>query len=310
MKVSVCIFTYNHEKFIAQAIESALSQVTEFEYEIVIGEDCSTDNTRSIIEAFRQRYPEKIVPIYNPTNLGMMANNSNTIMQCRGEYIALMDGDDYWTCSFKLKRQADLLDTHQQYVLCFHDAGVLDLQGKMMRRTCCDQLKKQVVSFTDIVYNVSIPTLTLMFRRSELEGYPPAWFNDLNAPDRPLFLMLAHKGPGLFIKENWGVYRKHLNGAWTGQHYQSQWLTHLQIYKVMNRYFKRQYEGWFGKYETRVYYTLAVRLIMDMKSRRAVCFFRKFRQKAGTVRVAHKVLLFGILYFCCRLRILYAHVFH
>src|ERR1700722_19282110 len=141
MKLSVCIFTFNHEHFIGQAIEGALGQKTNFDFEIVVGEDCSTDSTRTIVMHYQECYPGKIRALLNPGNLGMMANNSRTIMECKGEYIALLDGDDYWTYENKLQAQVDFLENNSDYVLCFHNAGVLNLDGRIDgSKTCCGDL--------------------------------------------------------------------------------------------------------------------------------------------------------------------------
>src|SRR5690349_16516557 len=110
MKVSVCMVTYNHEKFIEKAIEGVLMQETDFDVELVIGEDFSTDQTRSIIEKYQQKYPGKIIIAPSEHNLGMMKNFVNTLNTCTGEYIALCEGDDFWTDPTKLQRQVEFME--------------------------------------------------------------------------------------------------------------------------------------------------------------------------------------------------------
>jgi len=281
MKLSVCIFTYNHKQFIERTIESVLSQTTEFDFEVVVGEDCSTDGTRCIVKSFQQRYPGKIRGIYNERNLGMMENNSHTILQARGEYVAILDGDDYWTNERKLQEQVNFLEAHPEYVYCFHDARILKQDGQWHERTCCGPDHKKVVRFEDVICDVHIPTASLVFRRKAIDGYPPAWFNSLNAPDRPLFLLLASRGPGYYFNEPWSVYRQHSNGTWTGQHYQSRWLTHLQIFSVMNRHFNGLFEKGFCRCTARVNYILAMELLKDKKLRRARCAFRNYKRASG-----------------------------
>src|SRR6266576_3052599 len=118
MKVSALIVTYNQEKFIEQAVRSALMQQVNFPYEIVIGEDCSTDNTRAIVERLASENPGKIRAILRDKNLGMHGNHRATYNECRGQYIAMLEGDDYWTDPHKLQKQADFLDTHPECCLC------------------------------------------------------------------------------------------------------------------------------------------------------------------------------------------------
>lgn len=307
MKLSVCIFAYNLEKFLAHAIESALSQETDFEFEIVIGEDCSKDSTRAIALNYQNKYPEKIRVLCNERNLGIMENYSNTINQCRGEFIALMDGDDYWISNKKLQAQFDFLTAHPEFTLCFHDAKILKMNSGWDKRTCCDTVRKKIVSFEDVIGDVHIPTSSLMFRRSALTDFPQKWFNNLHCPDRPIFLMLLSQGPGYYFNELWSVYRKHPNGFWTGQDYQAQWRIHLQIYKLMGQYYKDRYKKSFCKCEKRVNYTLAVNLIRDGEIKRALCFIRKYirngceRSLLPKMGFYCKIFFFAILYFKTRL---------
>src|SRR5215207_1776851 len=124
-KVSVCLITYNQVDFVTAAIESVLSQHTSFATELVIGDDHSTDGTRDILLSFARRLPARIRLLLHDSNRGLVRNFSETFTACRGEYVALLDGDDYWTASDKLERQARFLDTHPGCSICFHDAAVL-----------------------------------------------------------------------------------------------------------------------------------------------------------------------------------------
>ena len=105
--VSIASITYNHEKFIAQAIDSFLMQETDFDFEIIIGEDCSTDDTLKIIKEYKAKYPDIIKLITSESNVGMMTNFIRTLEACSGKYIALCEGDDYWTDTLKLQKQVN-----------------------------------------------------------------------------------------------------------------------------------------------------------------------------------------------------------
>src|SRR5690606_34340291 len=122
MKVSVSITAYNHAPYIAQAIEGALAQETDFDFEIVVGDDLSTDATREVIRGFVRRHPGRIVPVFPEKNLGGGGKRLflETIRACHGRYIATMDGDDYWTSPRKLQRQAETLDRDPALSMCFH----------------------------------------------------------------------------------------------------------------------------------------------------------------------------------------------
>ena len=276
MKLSVCIFTYNHGRFIAQAIESALAQRTSFEFEIIIGEDHSTDNTALLVQEYVKNYPQKIKAIFNPENLGLMKNHVNTVSSAKGDYIALLDGDDYWTDPLKLQKQADFLDQNPEFALCFHDASILNADGTINAGTCCGPNTPQIVGFKDIICSASIPTLTLVFNKRFLKDHPPEWFETLNAPDRPFFLLLLHHGPGHYFNECWGTYRKHPNGHWTGQHYLSQWNTHLQIFQAVNKHFDYKYQADFCRCEAKIRFYLSIDLLRDKKKEEALDEFADF----------------------------------
>lgn len=120
VKVSVMVLAYNHEKYIRKALESMVNQQTNFKFEIVIGEDKSTDNTRAIIREYYEKYPNIIKPLFRKKNLGAARNVAATLRRCTGEYIAFMECDDFWTDSLKLQKQADFLDSHPEHsgVMC------------------------------------------------------------------------------------------------------------------------------------------------------------------------------------------------
>jgi glycosyltransferase involved in cell wall biosynthesis len=120
MKLSVAMITYNQERFIAQAIASVLAQRVNFDYEIVIGEDCSTDGTRAIVEDFARRYADRIRPILHKQNVGGPRNIESTMACCRGLYLTIFEGDDYWTCEDKLQKQVDYFDAHPHCAISCH----------------------------------------------------------------------------------------------------------------------------------------------------------------------------------------------
>ena len=121
MLLSVMTITYNHEPYIAQAIESFLVQKTTFDVEIVIGEDRSTDNTLQICLDYKAKYPGKVRVLSRDTNIGMMANMIDTFSQCKGKYVAVCEGDDYWTDPYKLQKQVDFLEKNEEYAICCHN---------------------------------------------------------------------------------------------------------------------------------------------------------------------------------------------
>ena len=119
VKVSVCIVTYNHEKYIKECLESLITQECDFNFEVIIGEDCSTDNTRAIVQEYVDKYPELVIPVFHKKNIGGNANYFSIHNIARGEYIAHMDGDDY-ALPGKLMAQVNYLDTHDECNIVWH----------------------------------------------------------------------------------------------------------------------------------------------------------------------------------------------
>lgn len=118
MKLSVAVITYNQQDTIAQTLDSILCQQGDFELEVVIGEDCSTDNTLAICQAYAERYPEKVVLLENTSNLGIMANFARVMKACTGDYVGICAGDDYWCDEQKLQKQLDYFKAHPECGVC------------------------------------------------------------------------------------------------------------------------------------------------------------------------------------------------
>ena len=117
--VSISMITYNHAPFIAQAIEGVLQQKTTFPFELVIGEDCSTDNTREIVSEYHKKHPDIFRVIASDKNIGATRNSLRTLKACQGKYIAYCEGDDYWHHPYKLQKQVDYLESHQECGLVY-----------------------------------------------------------------------------------------------------------------------------------------------------------------------------------------------
>ncbi len=130
IKVSVIFITYNHEKYVEKALRSVCEQETDFAYEVVVGEDCSTDSTREILKRVAEEYPDKVRLLFRDKNFGRPTLNVyNTTMECRGEYLAYLEGDDYWTDKKKLQKQVTFLEEHPEYIACTHDCVMIDENG-------------------------------------------------------------------------------------------------------------------------------------------------------------------------------------
>ena len=211
MKLSVCMITYNHEKYIAQAIDSVLMQEVNFDYEIVIGEDCSTDNTRGILLEYQKKYPNKIKLLLRDKNLGMMHNFVNTLNNCSGQYVALLEGDDYWTDSHKLQKQVDFLETHPDFVICFHNMNII-YEDDITESQVSNLHQNEVTNIEDIIKDWYIMTASMVYRNNIIREFPE-WYYYVKNGDYALQLMLACYGKIYYIDEVMGVYRIHAKGV-------------------------------------------------------------------------------------------------
>ena len=216
MKVSVLVTTYNHEKYIAQALDSVLMQETNFDYEIIIGEDRSADQTRSIVLDFQRRNPEKIRLVLPAENLGSAGNRvfAQALELAQGEYVALLDGDDYWTSAKKLQKQVEFLDLHPDCALCFHNALRIYEDGSRAVLPYNFPGQKPISVLEDIVQSNFIAGPTPMLRK-DVAGHLPEWYCNLPHGDWSLYILCAQHGKIGYIDEILGIYRIHNQGFWS-----------------------------------------------------------------------------------------------
>jgi glycosyltransferase involved in cell wall biosynthesis len=237
--VSVLMITYNHEKFISAAIESVLSQVTDFPFELVIGEDCSTDATREIITAYSADNPGRIRTVFPAENQGAARCLLRTLRACRGRYVALLDGDDYWTSSEKLRKQTDILESHPEFSICCHRTSVVYEDGGREPWEY-PVWERQVLTIEDLLRENFIPTCSAMFRQGLLLDIP-FWYPELGFGDWALHLMVAQFGDIALIPETMSVYRVHGAGSWSrlGQHGIAK--SKVQMFQMLYGYLPSRY---------------------------------------------------------------------
>ncbi len=301
MKVSVLTITYNHEKYIAQAIESVLMQEVNFDYELVIGEDCSTDRTREIVVEYQKKYPNKIRLLLNEKNIGMNRNFVQTYYASKGQYIALLEGDDYWTSPHKLQKQVDFLDNHQDFVICFHNMQTIYEDGSK-EPSLSNLEQKEVSTIEDLFKGNFIYTASCLFR-NKLFGEFPEWYFTLPFGDDSLHILNAEHGKIMFINEVMGVYRIHRGGVWSRMMYFDQkdrGLINIMIIdnmKIIDRYFKNKYRRVIRKALIPHYLLVINELISEGNHKKAkfyICQLRiivkYFNYKYGNTLVQGKLL--------------------
>ena len=211
MKVSVTLISYNQERFIAQAIESVLMQRTDFDFELVVGDDCSTDGTRAVIDSYAASDPRiRVLP--RPRNLGMNRNFWDVLRNCRGQYVAMLEGDDYWTDPTKLQRQAEYLDAHAEVAVVHHRVLVLDDATGRTRPDPRFRIRRRKTLDDLLRHGNFLHTASTMFRNRELGDAPP-WFLDLKIGDFVLHAMNAAHGEIAYLPRTMSVYRVHGGGV-------------------------------------------------------------------------------------------------
>jgi glycosyltransferase involved in cell wall biosynthesis len=213
-KVSVLMITYNHEKYIAEAIESVLMQKVDFPYELIVGEDCSTDGTREIVREYSRKYPEIIRAHLRERNIGARENSRQVFFASQGNYLALLEGDDYWTSPRKLQIQADLLDAHPETSICGHPC-IWHYEDGSQPDAVVPELPRGFYGIENLLRGDRLSTCSVMFRRV-VEDIAPECYRHLAMGDLPLFVELARRGNICLFKETMGVYRIHAGGCWSG----------------------------------------------------------------------------------------------
>ena len=216
--VSISCITYNHLQYIRQCLDGFLMQKTNFAFEILIHDDCSTDGTSEVIKEYEAKYPEIIKPIYEEENQYQQGKSVGSAVwnypRAKGKYIALCEGDDYWIDPLKLQKQVDFMESHPDYSLCFHDYEQLWPDGNRIL------ISKKVshplnCSIRDAILSGGgyMATNSMLFRTQHIENYP-LWAT-IGAGDFPLMLILFHLGKVAHLNIVGSVYRVNSVGSWS-----------------------------------------------------------------------------------------------
>jgi glycosyltransferase involved in cell wall biosynthesis len=215
VKVSICCATYNHGEFIEAALCGFLEQETNFRFEILIHDDASTDQTTAIIKHFQSLYPQLIKPIFQQENQfsqGKKVNIEFNYPRSKGQYIALCEGDDYWTVPYKLQRQIDYLDTHSNCNLVAHAVEVVDQTMITKSYSPYYGAPKAVNTFLDVWFEHFVPTLSLVFRKTALVFPLPDFYSQVFSLDKLQVLLLTYSGYCYYDSQVMGCYRHHDGG--------------------------------------------------------------------------------------------------
>jgi len=293
--VSVCILTYNQEIYIKQAIDSALNQNTSFNYELVIGEDCSTDQTRAVIEQYQKKYPNKIRLLLNDKNVGAVKNLAAILLASRGKYIAMLEGDDYWTSPNKLQKQVDFLQCNPDYSICFHAAKLVDRTDNLIRILPLEKFKKATSTLEDLlIHDVFMPTCSTMFRARSFEYFPKILFSLRNGCDWALSVLNAEHGLIGYLDETMSAYRSQSSDfAWSSRQLTEIYPDAIKINEEFNAYFDFKYDHIFSSKLATYHSILAKDYLRQGHIKRAFEEMKRSIQKKWIPKLFFHLILVG-----------------
>ncbi len=242
--LSIICPAYNQEKFIAETLEGFVMQKTSFPFEIIVHDDASTDYTANIIKEYEIKFPHLFANIYQKENqFSKSLGNVTKIMflAARGKYIAMCDGDDYWTNPNKLQKQVDFLDRNPSYALCFHQTKTLYENGQEhLYNNFADDTS---FDFIDLIQRPFISTVSCVFRN---QHHLPVWLEEI-AGDWPLFLHVASQGKIYYMNECMAVYRRHTGGIWSSLSNDIQYNNTIVLLDKLDNIYGYKYHEYFEK---------------------------------------------------------------
>ncbi len=232
--VSVCMITFNHENYIREAIESILKQKANFEFELIISNDNSNDNSHNIIQDIISTNVNGDLINYtnHESNQGMMSNFIFSLQKCKGKYIALCEGDDYWTDPLKLQKQVDFLEANNDFNICFHRANTLQ-NGEFKLHDIPKPFDNEAFHYLELLrhYNF-ISTASVVFRKPDNFKLPD-WFYSISFGDLGLYKLVSEEKKIKCLEDVMSVYRIHNEGIFSGLNPLKVQQNYLGFYKTI-----------------------------------------------------------------------------
>lgn len=202
IEISVLVLTYCHETYIAQALDSILTQKTDLRYEVLVGDDASLDQTAEIVLDYAQRYPHIIRPVLRLKNIGATRNGCDLFQRAKGRYIASLEGDDFWLDPNKLQKQWEFLETHKEYIGCCGKCLVVDEYGQPdYTRTPHFVWNKKIFTLEDMIESWNVPgqvgtrMIRNIFRNMKSEEYSIIYQAHPIVGDKSTYLLLLSRAP-------------------------------------------------------------------------------------------------------------------
>ncbi|SMD46058.1 Glycosyltransferase involved in cell wall bisynthesis [Aquiflexum balticum DSM 16537] len=276
--LSICCITFNHFNYIRSALGGFINQDVDFPVEILIHDDCSTDGTRKIIWEFGEKYPDKVFPVLQSENqyskIGPQRMASNFLQQAKGKYIALCEGDDYWTDPLKLRRQVSFLEENPDFSVCFHGCQVLEkgiLKDDYITANRLDR-GKSVYDTYDLAKGNFVHTPSIVFRNTP-KIYQEEMFLRSEVGDYMLLLLLSLEGKIKRLDENMAVYRVHGDGVWSNINEKIKKDKIIAYLRLLEKHFKHPSVNIIA---SRLKYEIYGRMKSNLKSMRLIDFMTDF----------------------------------
>lgn len=285
--VSVCVQTFQHEFFIRKCLEGILKQQTNFPVEILLAEDGSKDKTRDICMDFASKYPEKIRLFLHsrPNNIQVLKEataNFPTLFNffsAKGKYIAICEGDDYWTDPFKLQKQYSFMEKNPDFSVCYHDFKIINNNEEIQNSIVATSLKHDLQAH-ELLYPWIHPATLSIFFRNKFNDFPEEAARVINL-DIFLYSLLGRSGKGKYLAEiEPAGYRIHSSGLWSSRTKEKKTLARMNTYEELANYYQRIFEPEIAKNFKRRNYKLYKSLIYATASShqyiKTIEYFQKY----------------------------------
>lgn len=235
--LTAVLLTYNHEKTISRAFDSILEQKTNFDFDIFVLEDCSTDRTADICREYKKRYPDKIRLFLNERNLGVTANFKQGLLNVKSKYFAFLEGDDYWCSENKLQKQVNILEQNPDCIMCGHNTLFKDIVNQK-EWLLIDSSKYEIKIKYTLNDKFGVHPSSRVYRNTiDLTDYPSYMVLDTH-----IYLLYLTKGDLFYIDDVMSVYNKTGDGFWSGKTRKERKLAALELRYKANKYFNFAYD--------------------------------------------------------------------
>jgi len=261
--ISICCITYNHEKYIEEALDGFLSQDTNFVFEILVDDDCSIDQTRNIILKYQKKYPHIIKSFLRKKNVGSMSNFIENLQRAKGQYIAICEGDDYWTDKKKLQIQISEMQKNPEVNLSFHSAKELK-DDEIGKEISVYSSKNKIVTINEVILGRGefCPTASIVIKKKVVDNIP-SWIQ-AQAPIGDYFLQIfgSLEAGALYINKSMSIYRVNSFGSWSSSiqdiNKTEKFINNLVVsLNLLDNHLKFKYQLEIEHMKSQYYYSLA-----------------------------------------------------